>query len=325
MVKWWILDKRLNQFKLEGLSHIYNNKDILPLFLLAVLITTFSPLSSIAEGLKEMRVGQMRIHYSPSLIRGAEEIRRIYSYVKVKTGEKLGINIDINPVIYLIHDREFRKRSGGLKLITAFAIPRSSAIVINYSRMKNSSIILRQTLMHELCHLMLHEYIERPYLPKWFDEGVCQWVSGGMADIIDFDSKRVLKEAVITNNYISLDALRHRFPSQDKALILSYSESRSIIEYIDETYGTDGLLSILKMLYEGRDINDAIRGSLSISLKELEKKWHAHLKRRYTWYYFIADNILWILFILGALITVAGYIRMRIRMKRHFREEETFF
>jgi hypothetical protein len=301
-----------------------DNMRFYPVIIVLAALVAFSPVDA-RGNLKERKEGQLRIRYSPSLSEGAGKVARLYPDVKKGLKDRLALDMGIDPVVYLVHDAEFNRMTGGMRLITAFAVPESNIIVIDYSKMKNSSLVLKLTLMHELCHIVLHGYVDNSLLPKWFDEGTCQWVSGGMADIISFDSKKFLKEATITNNYIPLDALRYRFPTQDKALMLSYSESRSIIEYIDETYGTEGLLLILKMLHEGKEINNAIRGSLSISLKNLEKDWHAYLKRKYTWFYFIADNILWIVFILGALITLAGYIRMRIRMKRYFREDEEEF
>jgi|Deesub1362A_J573_1020465.scaffolds.fasta_scaffold00271_41 hypothetical protein len=290
--------------------------------IIAFFIIIFCSLEAHAGDINEIMTGGARILFPPSLIQGAEEIARMYPGVKDETTKRLGIDLKAGPTVYLAHNEEFRRMTGGVSLVTAFAVPGADRIVINYSEMKNSSLILKSTLMHELCHLMLHDYIDSSLLPKWFDEGVCQWVSGGMADIINFDNKKVLKEATITNSYIPLNVLRDRFPSQDKALMLSYAESRSIIEYIHETYGREGVLLIIEALHRGRTIDGAVREVLSVTLKGLEKNWHAYLKRRYTWYYFVADNILWIVFIFGALITFAGYIRMRIRMRRHFKEDE---
>lgn len=292
------------------------------MFILTLLFLLSYPVEVWPGDIYEMKLKELNIHHSPSLREGAEEIARIYPVVKQRLQERLKLRLTFKPVVLLIHGAEFNKMTGGRRLVTAFVIPPSDLIVINYPKVLNSSLSLELTLMHELCHLMLHKYIEDAFLPTWLDEGVCQWVSGGMTDIINFDSKKFLKEATITNNYLPLRTLRHGFPLQDKALMLSYSESRSLIEYIDETYGTDNLLLILKRLHDGEDIEDAVLHTLSITLRELEQEWHSHLKRRYTWYYYIADNIYWFIFLLAALITFTAYLRMRIRMKTFFKDEE---
>lgn len=263
------------------------------------------------------------IRYEGALKNAAPDAADAYRRAKTVLERKMHLALDLKPVIILIHtDSVFNGMVGGNKLITAFAVTRDNYIYIDYSKMLKTPFDIELTLTHELCHLLLHNYVQSDNLPKWVDEGVSQWVSGGMADIFNADGEKLLKEAAISGKYLSLNDLALYFPDEPNSFILSYEESKSIVEYIEEEYGSDKIPLILKKLHEGDDINKAISNTLPVSLSALENDWHKHLKKRYAWYYFFSDNFVWILFVFAAALTIIGYLRLRIRMKTHFKDEE---
>lgn len=263
------------------------------------------------------------IRYEKALKNAAPGVAEASTRAKAALETKLRLELALKPDIILIHtDSVFSRMVGGNKLVTAFAVPRDNFIYIDYSKMLKTPFDLELTMTHELCHLLLHNYVQSDNLPKWLDEGVSQWASGGIADIINFDGKKLLKEAVISGKYLSLNDLDRNFPAEQNKLILAYEESKSLVEYIDEEYGPDKILLILKSLHDGDDINMAISNSLPVSLSTLEHDWQKHLKKRCTWFYFFSDNLVWILFVFAAVLTVIGYLRLRIRMRTHFKDEE---
>lgn len=273
--------------------------------------------------LETFESSDVTIRYEEALKNAAPDVAKAYDRAKIALEKKTHLDLSVKPVIILIHtDSFFSRMVGGNKLVTAFAVPRDNYIYIDYQKMLKTPFDLELTLTHEICHLLLHNYVQSDHLPKWLDEGVSQWVSGGMADIINFDGKKLLKEAVISDKYLSLNELVVYFPAEQNKLILAYEESKSLVEYIDEEYGSDKILLILKSLHEGDNINSAISRTLSVSLSTIEHDWHKHLKKRYTWFYLFSDNLVWILFVFAALLTVIGYLRLRTRMKTHFKDEE---
>jgi len=76
------------------------------------------------------------------------------------------------------------EQMAGTRRIVALAIPAQNLILLDLSKMARHTFVLETTMKHELCHLLLHSYIHGTLLPKWLDEGVCQWASNGMAEII---------------------------------------------------------------------------------------------------------------------------------------------
>ena len=114
----------------------------------------------------------------------AEKTAGFYPDLKAELEETIGWKIDFKPGIVLVKDNNTFQKMSGSSLIVAYALPDQGIIVIDYSRMKTDPFTLEATIKHELCHLLLHENIGSEKLPRWLDEGVAQWASGGLADIV---------------------------------------------------------------------------------------------------------------------------------------------
>ncbi len=246
----------------------------------------------------------------------ADEVIRLYPGIKSEIEEQFRWKLDYKPTVFLVKEREKFQMMAGHSLFVAFADPGRRLVVIDYSRMNVQPFTLATTLKHELCHLLFHHHIRDNNLPRWFDEGVAQWASDGIGEIIMANGKRLLNRASITEKYIPLGRLKHHFPRDDSALKLAYEESKSLVEYITGTYGSDSLLDIMNRLKEGEPIDDAILWSLSVSLEELEDNWHEHLRKQIPWLTYLSMNLYQILFFLGAVITIIGFIRYLIKKRR---------
>jgi hypothetical protein len=74
---------------------------------------------------------------------------------------------------------------------------------------------------------------------------------------------------------------------------------------------------------DGDEVDVAILKSFSIPPDELQRRWQNHLKKRITWFSYLANNLYGILFFLAALLTVAGFVRVVIKKRRYGNEEES--
>ncbi len=275
--------------------------------------------------MKVFRTSEVIIQYELPLEKAAERIAGIYPLIKSDLEKKINRRVTFIPSIILIHNSStFKKMVKGNDRITAFAVPGKNIIVIDYSKMERTPFDLRLTLKHELSHLLLHQNIKDEFLPKWFDEGVSQWVSEGIADIINVNGNKLLKQAVLSGNYLALKDISVFFPRSPDLFILSYEESRSIIEYIDSKYGEDKLLDILNKLSEGIEIEKAVSAVLHVDMAGLETGWHKYLQRKYTWFRYLSDNIYWMIFFFGAILTVIGFLQLRRRIKTYDDEDEEY-
>jgi peptidase MA superfamily protein len=254
------------------------------------------------------------VRFDASQEAAAKEILRLYPSVRSDLERVIPWSIEFSPTFVLLTEGELEKMAES-RLVTALAIPRRNLVLLDLSKMSNHAFVLETTMKHELCHLLLHHYINENALPKWFDEGMCQWVSNGMADIIMERKASYLDAAVLAGQIAPLWQLNNRFPGEDRSLVLAYEQSLSIVTYISQKYGTGKLLSVLNQLRNGNQFEEAVKESLGIGLPELESNWQRSLRKEHTWLLYVSMHLYEILFFVAALLTVGGFIRS-IRRRR---------
>ncbi len=254
--------------------------------------------------------------FHPALTTSANDIIRMYPRVKAQLEATFLWEIDFKPVIALIGQSDLFQQMAGHRAFVAFALPEKQVIVIDDTRMGQKPFSREAILKHELCHLLLHRYVEDKRLPKWLDEGVAQWISDGIPDIMNPGRESVLTQAAMSNRFLSLNSIRESFPLDELGLGLAYEQSRSIVDHVITNYGKNGILNILEVLRKGSDINNAVQISLMISVEELEKQWQEDQKGLHYILSYAAMHLYTILFLLAALLTFMAYIRYLIRKKK---------
>jgi len=291
-------------------------------FLLPFLVIILSGSVSAESGI--VKTDDVVVLFDEQSGSAAREVARIYPHLKAELAANIGWDIDFRPDVVLTGDSGSLEKAAGSDLIVALAIPGKQLVVLDISRVYAKPFTLRTTLKHELCHLFLHHGIEPENLPRWLDEGVCQWMSDGIAEIATGNDDKILRQALLSERLFSMNQLR-RFPGEKNALLLAYAQSKSYVEYIFRKYGESGVFTILKYLSEGDTPEYAIKRSLSVDSDELEKGWHLHLRRKYTAFSYIGQNLPIILFVFAALITVYGFMRMLIKKRAYRDKDEGFY
>ncbi|MBE0425092.1 MAG: hypothetical protein IBX72_00380 [Nitrospirae bacterium] len=298
------------------------NSKLKALFLLLFLLFCLLNASDAKnETSRELRTDEVIILFNDSAERIARELAGIYPTVRAELESTIGWEVDFIPVVAILNERETLRKITSSSLIIALAIPDRNLIIIDSSRVYPEPFTLRTTIKHELCHLLLHRNIKKENLPRWLDEGVCQWTSDGLAEIMMDNKENIIMKAVISDRLINIHELK-TFPNDEKALLLSYQQSKSLVEYIIREFGKSNLLQLLGYLQEDYPLEEAVWKSFSVTTSELEKNWQAHLKRKYTMFYYFSQNIYIILFLLAALATFYGFIRMWKRKKAYVDEDE---
>jgi hypothetical protein len=260
--------------------------------------------------------------YGTPLDSAAADVVRIYPQLKQALEEFFGWGLDIRPQVVLVNNtRSFQNLTRSDRFV-AFAVPEKQLIVIDYSRMNTHPFTLSITLKHELCHLMLHRHIARHNLPKWLDEGVCQWVSDGIGEIFVNKGWSGLDSAVMAGRIIPLRRLTDNFPRDGASLILAYEQSKSLINYVDRQYGAQAVMEILDALKNDATVETALMNSLAVSRGQLEKEWLSHLENTPRWLVFVASHMYGFLFFLAAVMTFFGFFRYLRRRKKKYQEWE---
>ena len=289
------------------------------IFLAASL--TFSVQSLYAGEVYLLKGEGIRVLFEPPHEPVAKELANIYPEVRAELEKIFGWDLRLTPSVLLVKESEQFQMMASSPLTVAFALPEKDLIVIDYSKMNIHPFTLRNIFKHELCHLLLHQHIRNARLPRWLDEGAAQWVSDGVGDII-FDQKRsLLNKAALRGRFIPLDSLDKGFPRREQDLILAYEESKSVVDYIIGKFGRAGIIEVLEHMKRGDSVHAAISRSCAISLEELEQQWQSDLRRKMTWFTYLSYHLYEILFVLAALVTVYGAIRIMLRKRRRMREE----
>lgn len=272
--------------------------------------------------MQQMQSGDAVIIFPPPLQAKAERLRGILPELKRELEEKLQLqwHTDLKPAVFLMEDQKKFEKLTGNPYISAFAVPAKQIIVMDCSRVNIRPLTLETTLKHELGHLLLHYHI--PDIPKWLDEGICQWASDGISELMTDKQGDLLRSAHISGNLLRLQDLESRFPHSRNGLLLAYEQSKSFTEYIVREFGAKALINILAYLKRGEGVDRAVEKSLHFSLKETEERWHEHLRESGTWLIWFSVHIYEILFFLTALATVFGFVRLMIRKKNYPDTEE---
>jgi hypothetical protein len=260
--------------------------------------------------------------YDSHLAGAAGEIIRMYPDLKQALEEFFAWGLAVRPQVLLVRDNQTFQKITHNKLFVAFAVPEKNLIVIDHSRMNIHPFTLSITLKHELCHLLLHQHIHRENLPKWLDEGICQWVSDGIGEIFVNQNLSGLDAAIMSGRIIPIKKLTHYFPRDKDLLMLAYEQSKSVIGYVDRQYGKNAILNLLDRLKNGDTVEDAVMKSIAVSLDRMEEEWLDHLESTPRWLIFLANNIYGILFFMAAVLTFFGFIRFVRRRKKLYEEWE---
>ena len=283
------------------------------LFASVFFILAFTPIH--AENLAVTEGNDIIVQYNEPLKNAAKEVIELYPRIKQELKGILGWEIDFKPSIVLIRENARFQEIIANPYIIAFAIPHKDLIVIDYSKMNVSPFTLGVTMKHEMCHVLLGRNIPSERLPRWLNEGFCQWVTGGVGELMIDDRQPNLNKASLSHRLIPLSLLSRNFPVDRDQLILAYEESKNVVEYMVTEYGQRGVVSVMSYLKEGDDIDEATRKGLSISLDELEERWTQHLQQRVTWIGYVAANIYTILLFAAALLTICGFLRIIIKRR----------
>lgn len=249
------------------------------------------------------------------------QLQQMYAGAKKSVEDTLGWHLGAPPRLVLTADKEHFEKMSGSPLVSAFAVPRQHTVVMLVSRAASDSYVMRETLEHELCHLVLHAHIDPALLPKWLDEGICQWLSGSLGEILAGQGL-VTSGINLAHHPLPLQQLAKNFPADRRSLLKAYEASRLFVDFLRSRYGRNGLLRLLDHLKEGQEIEAAMLEVFSNSLQNLASEWLEELRSRNLWLLWISQYLYEILFFLGALLTVLAFLRVTIRKRAYDPDED---
>lgn len=250
----------------------------------------------------------------------AKYLVQIYPKAKGDIEKILGMKLIPRPKVLLIQNADLFEKLSGSPLITAFAVPSEHLIVVHISPTTSKRATLHDIFKHELCHLILHDHIRRQNLPKWLDEGICQWVSGNLGEVLAGDGAAISR-IDMAQRLIPLRQLTATFPRDKDLLLLAYKESRDFVGFVATQYGAESLRNILKYLKGGDDIDLAISKELSKKFQDVQDEWIEDMRRKREWLIWASQHLYEILFFTAAVLTILAVFRLRSRRAKYWEEE----
>ncbi len=261
------------------------------------------------------------VFFPPQLQGAADEVAERFPVLREALAARLGWTLRGRTAVWLVGQEERFRRMIGSRYFAAFVLPEKGVVVIDATKMRRRGMMLETTLNHEMCHLLLHQYIPRAHLPRWLDEGIAQWYSDGMSELLIPGRGAALRRAAVSGSIPDIEQLDRLFSGGQEAVALAYDASRSIVDYVVTQYGVDVLLRLLDGLKEGSPevVFAAVAGR---SLADIEDGWQRSLARADAWWLAASAYLYEILFFLAALMTCIAFIRQAIRRRRYVDAED---
>ncbi len=129
---------------------------------------------------------------------------------------------------------------------------------------KRQTFIKEGPMAHEFAHLLI-DYITHGNYPRWYTEGVAQFVEKNITGFEFFNPAKYNYQSVTYYDFITLES---RFDELDPGI--AYGECLQAVELIAEKYGEDKVFSILDYLGQGKSMSQSFKKATGQSLESFE-------------------------------------------------------
>jgi len=222
----------------------------------------------------------------------SESLPRIRAIIPVEDG--FPIRVYIYPSLA---DLRTALRLSGRDWIGAHAQPDLGVILVVAANPRTAGVDLRQSIPHELSHLLLYQATGMAYtaVPRWFDEGLATLFEADPNPIYG----QLVNAAVSGGTIIPVADLCRQFPETEAQVALAYAQSLDLVRFIEVEYGRQALQDMILAFADGADCQTAVRRTLDLSVTELEQQWLRSHQTESNLYRFFQQNGLLLLLLLG--------------------------
>jgi hypothetical protein len=264
-----------------------------------------------------------RIYYSQEDEKRAEELSTLLDKAYADLASKIGLEIDTTVSVFLSPTDEIFDQLTG-KLIPdwgeGIADPVRNLIVLRSPKLSQNQIRFPKLVKHELIHILVGQSLQHPdAIPRWFNEGIAIYFSHEEG----FSVGQAISKALISNSIIPLDEIDDVLKFQQAKARLAYEESYSAVLFLEEEFGYDDLIRLIRELRTGKSFDEAFLDIFGVEFFAFEWDWNQAIEKKYRWrFLFDFETYLWILILfLFILVIVAIRIRNRKILRKWEKEE----
>jgi len=151
---------------------------------------------------------------------------------------------------------------------------------------------MKRMIPHEIAHLLIYQVAGGAlgYVPSWLNEGLATLSQ----ELPDPEAAIVLETALSQDSLVPLEILCGPFPLDTSEARLYYAQSASMVGFIRDHYGRQGLSRLIAAYADGASCRGGVERALGGSFEGLETQWRASLQPRNKWLVFLEESGPWL-------------------------------
>ncbi len=213
-----------------------------------------------------------------------------------------------HPIEIYIYDGQPNLRAAmvltGREWVSGQAHPELGVILIAIPFEDGYTTRMKRDIPHEITHLLLYRSVTPEgyaYVPEWLDEGLA--TANERSPRAEFAA--TVEAARVQDQLLPLEDLCVPFSPDPTTALLSYAQSKSVVQYIQEEYGASGIRRLLTAYRDGASCSAGVREALDITLQRLETAWRASLEPQAPWMASLKQLDVWLgLWALSLLVAI---------------------
>jgi hypothetical protein len=201
----------------------------------------------------------------------------------------------------------------GREWVSSQAHPELGVVVVAIPFEAGYTSRMDRYMPHEITHLLVYQAVtpvSYRYIPEWLDEGLATTHER----LPTPEYAIAIEEAHAQGQLLPLEDLCVPFSPDSHTAFLAYAQSSSVVQFIRERYGAQGIRALLAAYADGASCGGGVRGALNVSLNGLETAWRASLEPQAPWRALVDQVGVWVgLWLLSLLVAVPMIGRLRRR------------
>ena len=234
----------------------------------------------------------------------------------------LGDSLTYKPQVYIVDELpRFQELVKGRfpDWGAAAAIPIKQMVVIKSPRLFNINKSVEELLAHEYAHLAIHQRTGFHDPPRWFDEGLCMYVSTEW----NWNDYLALSKASIFNQLLPLDSIEYLNRFNESQAHVAYAQSYLTTRFLYEEYTAEQVHVFLDSIRAGIDISAALVAATGSTYEEFDDEVRLYITRHYNITTLFMDTLfIWLGLALVVLIAIFVRYRKRRQYYRKWEREE---
>jgi hypothetical protein len=180
----------------------------------------------------------------------------------------------------------------GREWVGGQAYPELGTFVAAISPDDRSLSTMKRVIPHEITHLLVYQAAGGALgrVPSWLNEGLATLSE----ELPDPEAAIVLEMALSQGSLVPLKDLCGSFPLEADQARLSYAQSASVVSFIRDHYGRQGLTRLIAAYADGASCRGDVMLPLGVNLDGLETQWRASLQPRNKWLVFLEKAGPWL-------------------------------